>query len=60
MVGKNKMQDWKAAVRIWERGGNNAPEKRQVTAQQYGQRDYADEQEKAFERMVADIQRLQA
>lgn len=59
-VGNQAMKDWKAAVRTWERGGNNAPAKRQVTAQQYAQRDYAGEQEKAFERMVADIQRMQA
>ena len=27
MVGKNKMKDWKAAVRTWERNGNNQPNK---------------------------------
>ena len=25
MVGKNKMKDWKAAVRTWEKGRNNKP-----------------------------------
>lgn len=27
MVGKNKMKDWKASVRTWERNGNNQPSK---------------------------------
>jgi hypothetical protein len=26
MVGKNKMKDWKAAVRTWERGDNKKPQ----------------------------------
>ena len=25
MVGRNKMKDWKAAVRTWEKRDNNAP-----------------------------------
>ena len=35
MVGKNKMKDWKAAVRTWERNGNNQPSKPQKTSK-YG------------------------
>lgn len=27
MVGKNKMKDWKAAVRTWEKNGSNQPSK---------------------------------
>ena len=27
MVGKNKMKDWKAAVRTWEKNGKDAPQK---------------------------------
>lgn len=32
MVGKNKMKDWKAAVRTWEKNGNNQPNKPQQTS----------------------------
>ena len=27
MIGKNKMKDWKAAVRTWERGCDSKPQK---------------------------------
>lgn len=30
MIGKNKMKDWKAAVRTWERGRSSAEEKKPV------------------------------
>jgi hypothetical protein len=58
-----RAKDWRAVIRTWEKNGYNSrkPEaKKTVAAQQYAQRDYAGEQEKAFERMVADIQRMQA
>ena len=32
MVGKNKMKDWKASVRTWERNGNNQPSKNTKTS----------------------------
>ena len=57
-VGKNKMVDWRAAVRTWvqrdKKGGfsSDRPEKR-LPAQEYHQRDYSDAQEAAFERMMA-------
>jgi hypothetical protein len=25
MIGKNRMKDWKAAVRTWEKGDENKP-----------------------------------
>lgn len=54
MVGKNKMKDWRAAVRTWEKGdsGRQAPQKT-VIAQQYSQRDYSGAQEKAAARFLA-------
>ena len=48
-----KMQDWKAAVRTWE--GNsygNRSSPKVVSAQQYQQRDYSDEQAEAMRRMI--------
>ena len=30
MVGKNKMKDWKAAVRTWERNRNNSKKEKTV------------------------------
>ena len=45
LVGKNRVKDWKAAVRTWERDespARSAPAK-VVTAQQYEQRDYSKE-----------------
>lgn len=48
-----KMSDWKAAVRTWEGNGyNNARPVKTVTAQQYGQRDYSDEDADAMRRML--------
>lgn len=32
MVGKNKMKDWKASVRTWERNGSNQPNKTTKTS----------------------------
>ena len=44
-VGNQPMKDWKAAVRTWEQrdGPGNGPRKT-VSAQQYGQRPYTEEQ----------------
>lgn len=35
MIGKNKMTDWKAAVRTWEHGKENKPAPRQSTGNQF-------------------------
>ena len=61
-VGNDAIRDWKAFVRIWERNekrqersgtaGSTRPAKT-VAAQQYSQRDYSDEDEEAFARMLA-------
>ena len=61
-VGNDPIRDWKAFVRIWERNekrqersgtaGSTRPAKT-VAAQQYSQRDYSDEDEEAFARMLA-------
>lgn len=40
MVGKNKMKDWKAAVRNWERMDNTKSKKPQNTKQSFDQRTY--------------------
>jgi hypothetical protein len=37
MVGKNKMADWKAAVRTWERGGGQAEAARQAGAKSFSE-----------------------
>ena len=48
-----KMQDWRATIRTWEKNGyNRASPGKVVAAQQYGQRDYAGEQEDAMRRMI--------
>lgn len=56
MVGRNRMKDWKAAVRNWARRDRQTPvrETRTATlpAQEYHQRDYSDAQEAAFQRML--------
>lgn len=49
MVGKNKMKDWKAAVRTWEKRDNEKP-KPKNTALNYSQRQYTEEDIKALER----------
>ena len=51
-VGNSPMKDWKACVRTWEK--NRLPEykPRTVTAQNYSQRDYSDEQSDAMARML--------
>lgn len=55
MIGKNKMKDWKAAVRTWEKdsGGSQPVRKAPAApAQKYEQRDYASEQDAAVDRMM--------
>ena len=45
VVGKSPMRDWKAAVRTWEqRDSSPSQPTRQVTAQQYTQRTYTEEE----------------
>lgn len=60
-VGKNPMKDWQATVRNWARKnpeftvamGNQQPKPaRKVSAQQYSQRDYTNEQMDAMLRMI--------
>lgn len=46
-----KMKDWKAAVITWEKNSHSKPIKT-VVAQQYGQRNYASEQDEAMNRML--------
>jgi len=48
MIGKNKMKDWKAAVRTWERRNNNTskqdkPTQRPQNAANFTQRQYDDD-----------------
>ena len=57
MIGKNKMKDWKAAVRTWEKDVVGQYPKVATTApasvtQKYEQRDYASEQDAAVDRMM--------
>ncbi len=55
MIGKNKMKDWKAAVRTWEKdsGGSQPVRKAPAApAQKYEQRSYASEQDEAMDRMM--------
>ena len=58
-IGSSSMKDWKAAVRNWARREKKDPgEKpsapaRKITAQQYTQRPYDDEQQDALRRMIA-------
>ena len=55
MIGKNRMKDWKAAVRTWERDRKKGTAKQNATdVHGYGQRDYSGEQKKALERMMND------
>ena len=57
MIGKNKMKDWKAAVRTWERNRKSSPVVQKTDARDvhgYEQRDYSSEQSAAIARMMAD------
>lgn len=47
MIGKNKMKDWKAAVRTWEKSNNQKPKSDNNKFNSFQQRDYSfDELEK--------------
>lgn len=51
-----KMADWRAAVRTWEGNGyHNKQNVKTIPAQQYAQRDYADEQADAMRRMLKGV-----
>ena len=58
MIGKNKMKDWRAAVRTWEKNRDgspvpaNKPDARDVHG--YEQRSYESEQQAAMARMMND------
>lgn len=55
MVGRNRMKSWEAAVRNWARRDRETPARETrmtLPAQEYHQRDYSDEQEAAFRRMM--------
>ena len=57
MIGKNKMKDWKAAVRTWERNRKSRPVVQKADARDvhgYEQRDYSSEQSAAIARMMND------
>lgn len=58
MVGKNRMKDWKACVRTWERGSGRVSVKvpEFIEQQESGT---LPEQEEASEEMIAEIKRLQ-
>ena len=48
MVGKNKMKDWRACVRTWEKRDNKQPEKK-TKAHNFTERTYTDEDFKRLE-----------
>lgn len=50
MVGKNKMKDWKAAVRTWEQRDETRPQGNQKQSKDYSQRAYSDSEFLAIER----------
>ena len=56
MIGKNKMKDWRAAVRTWEkdRDGSPAPKQDARDVHGYEQRSYENEQQAALARMMSD------
>ena len=55
MIGQNRMKDWKAAVRTWERDRKKCTAKQNATdVHGYGQRDYSGEQKKALDRMMSE------
>ena len=43
MIGKNKMKDWKAAVRTWERSNNSTPKVVKNAFNSFHQRNYDEE-----------------
>ena len=69
MVGNEPMRDWKACLRAWDRNGKRYERPRHagtgggkpaktVAAQQYSQRDYSDEDEEAFQRMLENARKM--
>lgn len=56
MIGKNKMKDWRAAVRTWEKDRDSSPAPKQDARDVHGyeQRSYENEQQAALARMMAD------
>lgn len=60
-IGKETMKDWKAAVRNWARRekkdqpSSPAPYTKKVVAQTYDQRDYGNEDDAAWRRMLGGI-----
>lgn len=50
MVGKNKMKDWKAAVRTWEMREKEKPQPKKNQSLEFAQRTYTEEQIRALER----------
>ena len=64
-IGKETMKDWKAAVRNWARRDKKDQSSaktvpvRQVSGQQYQQRDYSGEQDYWMNRMIDEIKKEQ-
>ena len=58
LTNGKKMKDWRLAVVTWERNNFSKPQAQQktVTAQQYSQRDYGNEQDEAMQRMLKQMQ----
>ena len=50
MIGKNRMKDWKAAVRTWERSKNNMPAKNKNKFNNFEQREMSKEELSEFEK----------
>jgi len=43
MIGKNKMKDWKAAIRTWEKREESTVQPKQIKYNQYQQRSYTEQ-----------------
>ena len=56
MVGKNKMKDWKAAVRTWERGNNSGTKQQPKKQNGYNTAPKRQYDYEAMERMMANQQ----
>lgn len=58
LTNGKKMRDWHLAIVTWERNNFSKPQAQQktVTAQQYSQRDYGNEQDEAMQRMLKQMQ----
>ena len=54
-IGKNRMKDFRAAIRTWERKRKDeSPQRNATDVHGYEQRDYSSEQKKAMERMMSE------